>query len=66
MISGLRFDAADPGAKYMLRAIVEYLNDGKFVSAPVWEIEKLAAAVKSAGATGKCGKKIDAGGRPID
>ena len=66
IISGFRFDADDPGAKYMLRAIVEYLASGKFAPAPAWEVEKLAAAAKSAGSTGACGKKIDAGGRPID
>ncbi len=66
IVSGFRFDADDPGAKYMLRAIVEYLASGKFAPAPAWEVEKLAAAAKSAGSTGACGKKIDAGGRPID
>ena len=65
MISGLRFDADDPGAKYMRRVIVEYLASGKFAPAPVWDAEKLAAA-GSSGAIGESGKKIDAGGRPVD
>ena len=65
MISGLNFDTPDPGAKYMLRAIVEYLEQGIYVSAPSWEPENLRLSAANTGRTGHSGQKIDAGGRPI-
>ena len=65
MISGLNFDTPDPGAKYMLRAIVEYLEQGIYVSAPSWEPENLRLSAANTGKTGHSGQKIDAGGRPI-
>jgi hypothetical protein len=65
IISGFRFDADDPAAKYMFRLICEYLGSGDFASAPVWEPEALTKANASAGIIGRCGKKVDAGGRPF-
>ncbi len=66
MISGWRFDADDPGAKYMLRVLTEYLAGGNYAPAPVWEVEKLTAGLALTGFMDKNGKKVDAGGRPVD
>ena len=66
MISGFRFDADDPGAKYMLRAICEYLAEDASAPAPAWCADDLRKRISSGGSTGKTGKRMDAGGRPID
>lgn len=66
LISGLCFDADDPAAGYFRRVIVEYMNEGKFAPAPQWDVESLLECNASAGTIGKCAKKVDAGGRPID
>ncbi|MBR7120901.1 MAG: hypothetical protein IKC94_01510 [Lentisphaeria bacterium] len=66
MISGWRFDADDPGAKYMLRLLVEYLKGSDFAPAPQWTEEKLISGLAIAGYMDKNGKKVDAGGRPVD
>ena len=59
------FDISDPGARYMLRVVVEYLEKGNYVSAPCWDPENLMLCAANSGKTGNCGQKIDAGGRPI-
>ncbi|MBE6364587.1 MAG: hypothetical protein E7053_02400 [Lentisphaerae bacterium] len=66
LVSGWRFDADDPGAKYMLRVLVEYLNGNDFAPAPEWPEDKLISGLAIAGIMDKNGKKVDAGGRPVD
>ena len=66
MLSGWRFDANDPGAKYMLKILVEYLKGNNFVVAQSWDKDSLIDGLSIAGFMEKKGKKVDSGGRPID
>ena len=46
--------------------ILQYLAEGSFVSAPVWEADKLLNSISGEKETVSVGKKIDEGGRPVD
>ena len=63
MISGLRFDADDPGAEYMLQVITTYLAERNYAAAPEWDPEKLR--LTSTGNRASSGQNMDAGGRPV-
>ncbi len=66
MICGLRLDIDDPAAKWLRAVILKYLADGRYVSAPVWEVDKLLSSISGNAETVSTGKKIDEGGRPVD
>ena len=66
MICGLRLDIDDPAARWLRSVILQYLAEGSFVSAPVWEADKLLNSISGEKETVSVGKKIDEGGRPVD
>jgi hypothetical protein len=66
MLSAWRFDVDDPGAKYMLKVLVEYLKGNNFADAPIWEKNSLTSGLALAGYMEKMGKKVDSGGRPVE
>ena len=66
MLCGLRLDADDPGAEYMKHVLLEYLAEADSTSAPEWETQALKEALAKRYGNISTGKKIDAGGRPVD
>ena len=66
MICGLRLDIDDPAAKYLRYVVMQYLEAGDFVSAPVWSESDLLKALSKEQSDVSTGKKIDEGGRPVE
>ena len=67
MVCGFNLDPSDPAANWMKQIILEYLAGRIYAEAPEWVPEKLLLNLASKPATAALlGKKIDAGGRPID
>ncbi|MBQ7395421.1 MAG: hypothetical protein IJW08_02665 [Lentisphaeria bacterium] len=66
MLCGLRLDADDPGAEYLKHILLGYLAEADSTSAPEWEPKALTEALSKHYGNISTGKKIDAGGRPVD
>ena len=66
MLCGLKLEVDDPAAKWMKNILLEYLEAPTENDVPSWSSEKLRSAVVSGQLAVNSGKKIDAGGRPID
>ena len=67
MVCGFNLDPSDPAANWMKHIILEYLAGRTYADAPEWVPEKLLLNLAAKPATAALlGKKIDAGGRPID
>ena len=66
MICGLRLEADDPAAKWLRAVILQYLAEGRYVSAPAWDADRLLNSISGGQEAVSTGKKIDEGGRPVD
>ena len=67
IIAGFNFDTNNPASNYLKGLILQYLNSQNYVEAPEWDLDKLLSRIRQADGKAKIlGKKIDAGGRPID
>lgn len=66
MLCGLRLTADDPAAKWMKHLLLEYLAQGEYAPAPEWPPEDLRSRLNAKPQVAATGKKIDAGGRPVD
>lgn len=67
IIAGFNFDKNNPASEYLKGLILQYLNGKNYIDAPEWDEEKLLQRIDQANGEAKIlGKKIDAGGRPID
>ena len=67
MICGFHMQDSDPASVWMKYLLLEYLGRHDYAAAPEWTPEKLLMRLASAPKTAALlGKKIDAGGRPID
>jgi hypothetical protein len=64
IICGFTIDGKNPAAMYMKEVLIDYLANGNFVDAPVWNIEKLKDYALTS-RMGNTGQKMDEGGRPI-
>ena len=65
MLCGLRLDADEPAAKWMKYTLTGYLVSPT-AAAPEWEAGKLLSAINSEQQQLTSGKKMDAGGRPVE
>ena len=66
MLCGLKLEVDDPAAKWMKNILLEYLENPADADVPSWNADKLRSAVDSGQRSVDSGKKIDAGGRPVD
>ena len=66
ILCGLRLDADDPAAKYLKYILLDYLATKEYADSPVWSPEQLSKDIETHYKDVSTGKKIDAGGRPID
>lgn len=65
MICGFHLREDDPASVWMRHVLLEYLGRRDFADAPEWQTDKLLSRL-NAGVQADTGKKIDAGGRPVD
>ena len=65
MICGFHLREDDPASVWMRHILLEYLGRRDFADAPEWQTDKLLSRL-NAGVQADTGKKIDAGGRPVD
>ncbi|MBO4632649.1 MAG: hypothetical protein J5858_12065 [Lentisphaeria bacterium] len=69
MVCGFRLDQEDPAANWMKHVILNYLARHDYADAPEWPPDKLRLRLNwktKTAAEALLGKKIDAGGRPVD
>ncbi|MBQ9788130.1 MAG: hypothetical protein IJW31_00825 [Lentisphaeria bacterium] len=67
IICGFNLNKNNAASEYLLYSILQYLDSGSYADAPEWDrIDLLQRVAVADGTAKKLGKKIDAGGRPID
>ena len=67
MICGLNLRNEDPAGLWMKHILLKYLASHDYVKAPEWNADQLRLSLAAIPETAeRLGRKIDAGGRPID
>lgn len=67
MVCGFRLTDEDPAAVWMKQILLEYLEQQDYAPAPEWSVEQLKQRLDAESLSPvMLGKKIDAGGRPVD
>ena len=67
MICGLNLRNEDPAGMWMKHILLKYLASHDYVKAPEWNADQLRLSLAAIPETAeRLGRKIDAGGRPID
>lgn len=66
IMCGLRLDDADPAARYLKKALLDYLAGSKKAPAASWEPDALRRRLANGIPSKRAVVKVDAGGRPIE